>query len=52
MGKMFRGKFMATLKTYYEKKLLFFGGRCQDLRDHYNWKELPNTKGYSCSWWY
>ena len=22
MGKMFRGKFMATLKTYYEKKLL------------------------------
>ena len=49
MGKMFRGKFMATLKTYYDKKLLSFGGRCQDLRNHYSWKNLVNSL-YAKDW--
>lgn len=40
MGKLFRGKFMAALKTYYDKKLLSFHGKCQKLRNHYNWKDF------------
>ena len=43
MGKMFRGKYMAALKTYYDKKRLSFGGRCQDLRNYYIWKDFVDS---------
>ena len=49
MGKMFRGKFMAALKTYYDKKLLSFGDKCQKLRNHYNWKEFVDSL-YAKDW--
>jgi hypothetical protein len=49
MGKMFRGKFMAALKTYYDKKLLSFNGRCQVLRNYYNWKEFVDSL-YAKDW--
>ncbi len=40
MGKMFRGKILAALKTYYDKKLLSFGVGFQNLPNYYNWKEF------------
>ena len=43
MGKLFRGKFMNTLKTYYDKKLLSYGEKCQKLRNYYNWKEFVDS---------
>ena len=46
---MFRGKFMAALKTYHEKNRLSFGGRCQKLRNHYNWKEFVDSL-YAKDW--
>lgn len=49
MGKMFRGKFMAKLKTYYEKNLLFFTGECQKLRNHFTWKEFIDVL-YAKDW--
>lgn len=49
MGKMFRGKFMATLKTYYDKKLLSFEGKYQKLRNHYNWKDFIDSL-YAKDW--
>lgn len=49
MGKMFRGKFMAVLKTYHDKKRLSFGGRCQKLLNHYNWKDFVDSL-YAKDW--
>jgi hypothetical protein len=49
MGKLFRGKFMAALKTYYDKKLLSFGGRCRKLHNRYNWKEFMDSL-YAKDW--
>lgn len=43
VGKMFRGKFMEKLKSYYEKDLLSLCGACAKLRNRYNWKEFVNS---------
>lgn len=40
MGKLFRGKFLAELKTYREQDVLEFRGKCQSLRNHYEWREF------------
>lgn len=49
MGKLFRGKFMAALKTYHDKKLLSFGEKCQELRNHYHFKEFVDSL-YAKDW--
>lgn len=43
VGKMFRGKFMAKLKSYYENNQLSLHGKCAHLRNHYNWKEFADS---------
>ena len=49
MGKLFRGKFLATLKKYYKKNLLSFGSKCHSLRNQYNWKEFIDSL-YGKTW--
>ena len=43
MSKLFRGKYMAELKTLYEEKKLQFHGSSETYRNHYTFKELLNT---------
>lgn len=43
VGKMFRGKFMEKLKSYYEKDLLSLHGKCSHLRNRYSWKEFVDS---------
>ncbi|WP_334196304.1 IS91 family transposase [Muricomes intestini] len=42
MGKMFRGKFMDSLRKMWESGELRFKGGCQDLRNHFYWKDFVN----------
>lgn len=49
IGKMFLGKFMEKLKSYYEKCLLKFTGRCSGLRNRFLWKEFVDVL-YSRHW--
>lgn len=49
IGKMFRGKFLEKLKSYYKKDSLCFTGKCVKLRNHYNWKEFIDSL-YSKDW--
>ena len=49
VGKMFRGKFMETLKLYHEKGLLSLNGKCSKLRNQYNWKEFIDSL-YAKTW--
>lgn len=49
IGKMFRGKFMEKLKSYHEKGLLEFTGKCAKLRNQYCWKEFVDSL-YSKAW--
>ncbi|MEG0368451.1 MAG: IS91 family transposase [Hungatella sp.] len=49
IGKMFRGKFLEKLNSYYKKDALAFTGKCTKLRNHYNWKEFINSL-YSKDW--
>lgn len=50
IGKMFRGKFLEKLKSYYEKELLSFSGKCSKLRNRYSWKDFIDTL-YSKDWY-
>ena len=42
MSKLFRGKYMAELKTLWEEKKLQFHGSSEKYRNHYAFKELLN----------
>ncbi len=42
MSKLFRGKYMAALKTLWEEKKLQFHGSSEKYRNHYAFKELLN----------
>lgn len=48
-GKLFRGKYLAELKSYYDKGKLDLSGECEKYRNHYTWQELINTL-YKKSW--
>lgn len=47
--KKFRGKFLFYLDKYYQKNLLHFSHSCQELQNHYTWKEFKN-KLYQTNW--
>ena len=49
IGKIFRGKFMEKLKSYHDKGLLSFHGKCMELRNRYNWKEFVDSL-YAKTW--
>lgn len=49
IGKIFRGKFMEKLKSYHDKGLLSFNGKCMELRNRYHWKEFVDSL-YAKTW--
>lgn len=49
MGRLFRGKFMDSLKTLYNENKLVFAGSCKKLRNSYEWKEFVDLL-YKKSW--
>ena len=49
IGKMFRGKFLEKLKSYYQKDSLSFTGKCSGLRNRYSWKEFIDSL-YAKDW--
>ena len=49
MSKLFRGKFLSSLKKLKESGKLMLCGNCSKLRNPYEWKELLNTL-YNTPW--
>lgn len=49
VGKMFRGKFLSSLKNLRNSGSLAFEGGCKHLVNSYNWKEFLNTL-YGKTW--
>ena len=49
MGKLFRGKFLSTLKQYHSDNLLHLYGKCSHLRNSYAWKEFVDRL-YAKDW--
>lgn len=49
VGKMFRGKYMATLKQYWNSGKLLFNGECAELKNRFSWKQFVNQM-YEKQW--
>lgn len=49
IGKMFRGKYMAALKQYWNAGNLLFDSRCINFRNRFYWKQFVNQM-YSIKW--
>lgn len=49
VGKMFRGKFLEKLKSFYDNGLLNLSGKCSTLNNHYQWKRFIDLL-YSKDW--
>lgn len=49
MGKLFRGKFLDSLKQMHEENTLSFTGKCRRLRNSYEWKEFIDSL-YKTTW--
>ena len=49
IGKMFRGKFLEKLKSYYKNDSLSFTGKCSVLRSRCSWKEFMDSL-YAKDW--
>lgn len=49
IAKMFRGKYLDSLKKYHDSGKLSFNGKCAPLRNSYNWQEFIDTL-YSKKW--
>ena len=43
VGKMFRGKFLEKLKSYYKSGQLSLGGTCTPPKNSYHWKEFIDS---------
>ena len=49
IAKMFRGKYLDSLKKYYNSGKLSLTGKCEPLRNSYNWKKFIDNL-YSKKW--